>query len=189
MPFGLCNAPETFQGYINKSLQEYLDVFCMAYLDDMLIYTRKGKNHASHVFQMLKRLHKHELQVDIDKCEFNTTKVKYLGIIMTTNSIEIDTEKVKAIQKRKAPLSMKDVQAFLGFVHFYCCFIPKFSKKVKPLNELTKDTQYTTKECQKSQVWCFPLEQDMSTGLQRFEACFHYCTSVSILWFIARNLD
>ena len=145
MPFGLCNAPGTFQGYINESLREYLDVFCMAYLDDVLIYSNNESDHASHVLQVLRRLHKRGLQVDIDKCEFNTTRVKYLGMIVTTNGIEMDTEKVEAIQKWEAPLSVKDVQAFLGFANFYRRFIPDFSKKVKPLNELTKSTQYTTR--------------------------------------------
>ena len=146
MPFGLCNAPGTFQGYINEFLQEYLDVFCTAYLDDVLIYSSKEEDHADHVLQVLRRLHKRGLQVDIDKCEFNTTKVKYLGMIVTTNGIEIDTEKVEAIQKWEALSTVKDVQAFLGFANFYRQFIPDFSKKVKPLNELTKGTQYTTKK-------------------------------------------
>ena len=100
MPFRLCNAPGTFQGYINKSLQEYLDVFCTAYLDNVLIYTSKNKDHASHVLQVLRRLHKRGLQVNINKCKFNTTRVKYLGMIITTNGIEIDTKKVEAIHVR-----------------------------------------------------------------------------------------
>ena len=91
MPSGLCNASGTFQGYINESLQEYLNIFCTAYLDDVLIYSNNEADHADHVFQVLRRLHKRGLQVDIDKCEFNTTKVKYLGMIMTTNSIEMNT--------------------------------------------------------------------------------------------------
>ena len=99
MPFGLCNAPGTFQGYINESLREYLDVFCTAYLDDVLIYSNSEADHAGHVLQVLKRLHERGLQVDIDKCEFNTTRVKYLGMIVTTNGIEMDAEKVEAIQK------------------------------------------------------------------------------------------
>ena len=63
---------------------------------------------------MLRRLHKHGLQVDIDKCEFNTTRVKYLGMIVTTNGIEMDT-----VQKWEAPSTVKQVQAFLGFANFY----------------------------------------------------------------------
>ena len=145
MPFGLCNAPGTFQGYINESLREYLDVFCTAYLDDMLIYSNNEAEHADHVLQVLRRLHERGLQVDIDKCEFNTTRVKYLGMIVTTNGFKIDPEKVEAIQKWEAPSTVKDVQAFLGFANFYRRFILGFLKKVKPLNKLTKRTQYTTR--------------------------------------------
>ena len=62
----------------------------------MLIYTSKNKDHASHVLQVLRRLHKRRLQMNIDKCKFNTTRVKYLGMIVTTNGIEMNTEKVEA---------------------------------------------------------------------------------------------
>ena len=62
-----------------------------------MIYTSKNEDHASHVLQMLRRLHKHRLQVNIDKYEFNTTRVKYLGMIVTTSGLKIDTEKVEAI--------------------------------------------------------------------------------------------
>ena len=95
---------------------------------------------------MLRYLHKRGLQVNIDNCEFNTTKVKYLGMIVTTNGIEIDAKKVEVIQKWEALSTVKDVQVFLGFANFYCQFIPGFSKKVKSLNKLTKGTQYTTKK-------------------------------------------
>ena len=83
--------------------------------------------------------------MDIDKCEFSTKKVKYLGIIVTTDGIEINTKNVEAIQKWKAPASIKEVQAFMGFANFYHRFISDFSKKVRPLIDLTRGTQYTTK--------------------------------------------
>ena len=140
IPFSLCNAPRTFQGYINQSLQEYLDIFCTAYLDDVLIYSNNEADHADHVLQVLRRLHKRGLQINIDKCEFNTTRVKYLSMIVTTNSIKIDTEKVEAVPNWEAPSTVKEVQNFLGFANFYCQFILNFLKKVKPLNKLTKGT-------------------------------------------------
>ena len=56
MPFGLCNAPETFRSYINNSLREYLDVFCTAYLDDVLVYSTNEEEHTEHVLKVLKRL-------------------------------------------------------------------------------------------------------------------------------------
>ena len=186
MPFGLCNTPETFQGYINKSLQEYLDVFCTAYLDDVLIYSSREENHASHVLQVLNRLYECELQVNIKKCEFNTTRVKYLGMIVTTNGMKMDTEKFEAIQKWEAPSSVKDVQAFFGFANFYCQFISKFSKKVKPLNKLTKETQYTTRKSikkirYKAFEWnkaCQQVFEDLKCAFTTARVLAHYDSSL-----------
>ena len=142
--FGLCNAPGTFQDYIHEFLWEYLDMFCTAYLDDVLIYSTK-KNYASHVLQMLKCLYEQSLQVDIDKCEFSMKKIKYLNMIVTIDGIKMDMEKTEAIQRWEVPTSMKKVQAFLGFANFYRWFIPSFSKISQPLVDATKRSQYVTK--------------------------------------------
>ena len=109
MPFGLCNALGTFQRYINKLLQEYLDVFCTAYLNNILIYSKKSKDYADQMLQMLRYLHKWELQANINKCKFLTKRVKYLSIIVTTKGIKIDLEKTKAIQNQEAPISVKKI--------------------------------------------------------------------------------
>ena len=64
----------------------------------MLIYSNNEADHADHVLQVLRLLHKRGLQIDIDKCEFNTTRVKHLGMIVTASGLEMDTEKIEAIQ-------------------------------------------------------------------------------------------
>ncbi|SLM41524.1 reverse transcriptase domain protein [Lasallia pustulata] len=74
MPFGLANAPSSFQHYINDTLRDYLDVFCTAYIDDILIYSNSQEEHAVHVKKVLERLQTASLQVDISKCEFNVTE-------------------------------------------------------------------------------------------------------------------
>jgi patatin-like phospholipase/acyl hydrolase len=127
MPFGLCNAPGTFQSYINKSVMEFLDVCCTAYLDDILIYSEDPSKHESQVLAILKRLLDRGLYVDINKCEFGVNDVKYLGLVVSIDSIKIDPEKVKAVQEWEMPKSTKDVLAFLGFANFYCRFIHNFS--------------------------------------------------------------
>ncbi|KAF7579479.1 hypothetical protein PtrM4_037190 [Pyrenophora tritici-repentis] len=97
MPFGLCNAPALFQNYINHTLHDLLDRICTAYLDDVLIYSKNKKEHREHVRTVVGRLLDARLQIDINKCEFEVTETKYLGIIVTPTGIQMDLEKVKAI--------------------------------------------------------------------------------------------
>ena len=101
------------------------------------------------MLQVLKRLYQQGLQIDINKCKFLTTKVKYLGIIVITKSIKIDTEKTDAIQQWKAPILVREVQGFLGFANFYQQFIPGFSKLLQPLINATKGSHYVTKSDKK----------------------------------------
>lgn len=99
MPFGLCNAPSSFQNYINDQLQDYLDNFATAYIDDILIYSNSLEEHKVHVQKVLERLRKANLQIDIDKCEFHVQEVKYLGLIITTRGVRMDPEKLTAIRE------------------------------------------------------------------------------------------
>ena len=138
MPFGLTNAPSTFQHYINDTLRDYLDVFCTAYIDDILIYSKSKKEHRKHVKAVLQRLREAGLNIDINKCEFDVTEVKYLGLIVTTSGIRMDPDKISTIIDWSAPTCLRDVQAFVGFANFYRRFIKGFSKIVAPLVAKTK---------------------------------------------------
>ena len=138
MPFGLCNAPGTFQAFINATLREYLDDFCTAYVDDILIYSNSKEEHVEHVRKVLAKLRQVGLFLDIDKCEFFVTEVKYLGLIITTHGVKMDPKKVDAIVNWKSPRCLKDVQAFLGFANFYRRFIYGYSRLAGPLTSLMK---------------------------------------------------
>lgn len=138
MPFGLCNAPATFQSYINSVLHDYLDVFCTAYLDDVLIFSEDLEEHEEHVRRVVERLGKAGLYLDINKCQFGVKEVKYLGLIVSTEGIKMDPAKVNAIQEWRVPHSVKDVQSFLGFANFYRRFIAGYSAIAAPLTNLTK---------------------------------------------------
>ena len=142
IPFGLTNAPATFQSLINTTLQEYLDIFVIAYLDNILIYT-KGilKEHVEAVKKVFKALQQADMRLRPNKCEFHKKEVKFLGSIITTKGIRMDQEKVKAITKWPEPKNLKEVQAFLGFANFYQRFIQGYSKVVTPLTTLTKKKQ------------------------------------------------
>jgi hypothetical protein len=139
-PFGLANAPSTFQKYINWALRDYLDEFCSAYVDDVLIYSSGSrKEHQDHVRKVLQRLREAGLQLDIDKCEFEVQSTKYLGfIIEAEKGVRMDPEKVKAILEWQAPKSVKGIQSFIGFANFYRVFIRSFSEIVRPITDLVR---------------------------------------------------
>jgi hypothetical protein len=88
---------------------DYLDDFCTAYLDDILIYLENPLEHAEHVRKVLLWLRKAGLQADIRKCEFNVTWTKYLRFIISTDSIEVDLEKIEAIRGWKHLITVKGV--------------------------------------------------------------------------------
>jgi predicted oxidoreductase len=83
---------------MNDVLFDYLDDFCTAYLDDILIYSEDPLEHQTHVKKVLQRLRAAGLQADIKKSEFSVTKTKYLGFIISTNGIEVDLEKVEVVR-------------------------------------------------------------------------------------------
>jgi Reverse transcriptase (RNA-dependent DNA polymerase) len=136
--FGLSNAPATFQARINKVLHPYLDVFCTAYIDDILVYSDDLTSHRQHVRLVVEALRDAGLQLDVKKCEFEVTEVTYLGMIVSTDSMRIDPAKVTAITNWEPPSNMKDIQAFLGFANFYRRFINSFSRIVRLLVTLTR---------------------------------------------------
>ena len=138
MPFGPCNAPASFQDYINHALFDLLDRICTAYLDDVLVYSENRKDHRAHVREVVARLRDAGLQIDINKCEFETTRTKYLGLIVTPFGLQMDPDKVTAIVNWRAPASVRDLQKFLGFANFYRRFIRDFSKITAPLNGLLR---------------------------------------------------
>ena len=101
IPFGLSGAPSTFQRYINWTLRDYLDDFCSAYLDDILIFSKGSlRQHREHVYKVLNKLKKAGLYLNINKCEFETTNTKYLGFIIEAGKgIYMDLDKVKTIRE------------------------------------------------------------------------------------------
>jgi len=138
MPFGLCNAPATFQSYINDTLREFLDDFVSAYIDDALVFSDTDEEHPAHVRAVITKLRDAGLQIDIDKSEFHVRETKYLGLIVGTEGLKMDPAKVEAIEKWERPQTIKDVQSFLGFANYYRQFIEKYSKVAAPLTDMTK---------------------------------------------------
>jgi hypothetical protein len=139
MPFGLTNAPATFQALVNKALHEYLDVFCTAYLDDILVYGKGTlEEHIKDNKKVLRKLQEYKLLLNPDKCEFHVKETEYLGFIISEKGIAMDPKKVEAVREWPTPKTVKDVQSFLGFANFYRKFIKGYSNTTAPLTEITK---------------------------------------------------
>eukprot|EP00833_Pecoramyces_ruminatium_P008145 jgi/Orpsp1_1/1182177/evm.model.c7180000080193.1 len=152
MPFGLKNAPATFQHFLNDVLGEYLDEFAFSYIDDILIYSRNAEEHKEHVKKVLKRLHENGLYAKLSKCEFSTTKTTFLGHVISDKGISMDPNKVKAIMDWPIPSNITEVQSFLGLCNYYRRFIKNFAEIAKPLHNLTrKNVEYQwSEECDKA---------------------------------------
>ena len=166
MPFGLTNAPATFQSYINEALGDLLDVICVAYLDDILIYSKNAADHEDDVRKVLDRLRQHRLFVKQSKCAFSTKEVEFLGFIVSTAGIKMDASRVRAIQEWPRPESYHDIQVFLGFTNFYRGFVQHYSRITAPISDLLKGMQKGKKTGEF--VWTDGAE----AAFHKLKACF-----------------
>jgi hypothetical protein len=99
MSFGLINVPTTCQEMINDALRQYLDIFVIAYLNDIMIYLTTLKEHVQHVSQVLECLNKRDLRLKSEKCEFHQEKVDFLEFVVRRHEIRMNSEKIKAIKE------------------------------------------------------------------------------------------
>ena len=152
LPFGLSNAPATFQRYLQKTLQDILWKCCLCYIDDIIIYSENVEQHLEHIRMVFERLDKHNLRLNPDKCEFLKEEIGYLGHIVSANGVKPDSEKVISISKFPQPRKVRDIRCFLGMTGYYRNFIQGYATIAKPLTQLLKNEQafeWTT-ECQSS---------------------------------------
>ena len=137
MSFELINASTTCQEMINDALREHLNVFVIAYLDDILIYSKTLLKHIRHVQTILQCLRQRQLLLKFEKCEFHQFNVEFLEFVIETQKIRINSTKLKAIKDWSRSTSVKEVQAFLGFVNYNRKFIKNYFKKIISLINLT----------------------------------------------------
>ena len=141
MPFGLSNAPASFQGYINNILAEKLNVFVIVYLDNILIYTNdEGQGHIEAVWCVLDLLQKNGLFANLKKGRFHQDEVRFLGYVVLAQGVRMEDERIEAVRNRPEPKLMRDIQVFLSFANFYRHFIQGFSKIAGPLTSMLRTT-------------------------------------------------
>lgn len=152
MPFGLKNAPATFQRMIDRFKAGLKDITVVAYLDDILVISPDFHTHLRDLQQVFDRLRLFKLRANRKKCVFGRDKVTYLGHVVSAKGIEPDPAKVDTILRREPPTDLKELKTFLQTCSWFRKFIPEFSKISEPLTILTR----------KNQVWLWEEPQRRS---------------------------
>ena len=140
MPFGLKNAPSTFQRVMDNVLREHIGVICLVYMDDIIVFSTSLTEHMENLTKIFKTLEKHNLKLQLDKSEFLQKEVAFLGHIVTPEGVKPNPDKIQVIRDWPLPKTEKELRGFLGILGYYRKFIKDFAKIAKPLtNALRKD--------------------------------------------------
>ncbi|KAL6347406.1 hypothetical protein AAG906_018616 [Vitis piasezkii] len=152
MPFGLCNAPATFQRCMLSIFSDMVERIMEVFMDDITVYGTSFEDCLSHLEDVLKRCIEKDLVLNWEKCHFMVNQGIVLGHIISKKGIEVDRAKVELIVKLPPPTNVKGIRQFLGHAGFYRRFIKDFSKIAKPLCELlVKDAKFEWDDkCQRS---------------------------------------
>jgi hypothetical protein len=126
MPFGLCNAPATFQWMMKDILRDFLHNFVTVYLDEVCIYSRTLEEHLEHLRLVLQRFKEEGLQLRLKKSFFGLHEMKYMATV-SAGQISVSTKKVEAVADWPLPTTQKEVRSFVQFCSFYARFIHHFS--------------------------------------------------------------
>ncbi|KAL5512271.1 hypothetical protein ACEPAG_3556 [Sanghuangporus baumii] len=143
MFFGLCNAPATFQGFMNNIFRELIhEGVVIIYLDDILIFSNTLEEHRERTRRVFEILRKNKLFLKPQKCEFEVSTVKYLGHIIGNGEVRMDPKKTIAVQEWPVPKNVHELQQFLGLGNWLRRFVEGYSSVVKPLTSLTGKAEW-----------------------------------------------
>ena len=167
MPFGLCNAPATFQRLMERFMGDLNLRDCLIYLDDIIIFSSTFEENMEQLQAVFERLQEHNLKLKPSKCELFKERVSYLGHVVSEEGIHTDPTKIEAVKSWHVPRNIKDVRRFLGFTGYYRKFIQGCAAIARPLNDLLVGhvtNPKAKKQPSKKQDWC-PLNGNKSSKL------------------------
>ena len=151
LPFGLVNAPATYQRLMEDCFQGLHLNICYIYLDDLVVFSKTFEEHLDRLEKIFQRLREVNLKLAPKKCELFKSKVKYVGNIISENGIEPDPEKIIKVENWPTSRNPDEVRKFLGFVGYYRRFIKGFAKIAKSLLELMPEGNRKAKR--KGKYW------------------------------------
>ena len=180
MPFGLCNAPATFQRVIESCMGDLNLSKCLLYLDDIIVFSKTYEEHLERLESVFSRLEDAGLKLKPSKCLLFQRSIKYLGHIVSSEGIATDPDKIAAVQQWPVPKSVKELQSFLGFVGYYRKFIKNFSKIARPLHQLTNGSMHKVGGKLRRKPTKFYWESHHQAA---FEELINCCTKTPVLTF------
>ena len=137
MPFGLCNAPSTYQRLMAGVLRGLIGRICLAYLDDVIVFSKKRSNHIADLSAVLDRIRAAGLKLKPSKCSLFREQVLYLGHVISTAGVSPDPEKLRVLREWPAPSKVREMQSFLGFINFYAEYLADATQLTAQLYDLT----------------------------------------------------
>jgi Reverse transcriptase (RNA-dependent DNA polymerase) len=138
MPFGLRNAPATFQLTVDTVLSGLMWKTCLFYFDDIIVFSNSSKEHARHLDEVLSILYGAGLSLKLAKCAFLRETVNFLGHIIRPGKLEVFSKTMDVLKTAKAPTTQTELRSFLGICNVYRLFVPSFAEVASPLNALLR---------------------------------------------------
>ncbi|KAK3108932.1 hypothetical protein FSP39_019065 [Pinctada imbricata] len=153
MPFGLCNAPATFERLMEYVLAGLSWVKCLVFLDDIIVFSKSNfDDHLLNLSEVFERLKSANLKLSPKKCVLFKKEVNYLGHVVSAEGVKTDPKKIESIIAWPTPCNVREVRSFLGLCSYYRRFVKDFASKAKPLHKLTeKNIRFEwSKDCEAS---------------------------------------
>ena len=181
LPFGLSNAPATFQRLIEQVLGDLNMSIAVVYLDDIIIFSNSHEEHLQHIEAVFEKIRRFGLKLNASKCQFFRQKIKYLGHVVSSEGLEVDSSKTETLKTWPIPTSVEELRTFLGFTGYFRRFVKNYARIAKPLNDLlTGNGNKTNRKKQKAKKasWKWDKEQQ-----EAFDELIDKLTSPPILAF------
>lgn len=169
MPFGLCNAPATFQRLMQAVMSDFVFQIVLIYLDDLLVYSSTFHEHLVRLETVFRRLKETGLKIKIEKCHFLQPEVRFLGHQVSSQGVSTDPDKISAVREWPVPGTLKELRSFLGFCSYYRRFIESFSQIAGPLHDVVNACLRETSHVKAAQLYKSSWTSQCQTAFERLK--------------------